>query len=147
MKSNDPRRALKVRAADALKSFLGQVSTIRVDQITLEPYAIRGSCDLLATIDVLGHPHTLACSVTPYGRSRHARIAVEELRKQPALPATWMPLLIAPHLSPGMQTLCKENEIGFLDFDGNARLVMDEVFIVKRTMAPRKAHSHTAACA
>lgn len=138
---------MKVRAAGALKSFLGQVSAIRVNQITLEPHTTRCFCDLLASVDVLGHPHTLACSVTPRGRSRQALVAVEELCKQTALPATWIPLLIAPHLSPGMQTLCKENKIGYLDFDGNARLVMDEVFIVKRTLLPRKAHSHMAACA
>ncbi len=146
MRSHDPGRALKVRAADALKSFLGQVSTIRVNQITLEPCSNRCTCDLLASIDVLGHPHTLACSVTPHGRSRLALHALEELWKQPYLPATWMPLLIAPHLSPDMQTLCKQNKIGFLDFDGNARLVLDEVFIVKRTMPPRKTHSHAVAC-
>jgi hypothetical protein len=138
---------LKVRAADALKAFLGQVSTIHLNQILLEPSSTRNSCDLLASIEVLGHPHTLACSVTPEGRSRQALLALEGLRNQPALPATWMPLLIAPHLSQEMQSRCKESQIGFLDFDGNARLVMEEVFIVKRAMPPRKTHSHTAACA
>jgi len=39
------------------------------------------------------------------------------------------PIFIAPYLSPEAQTLCREHEVGFLDLEGNARLVFDGVFI------------------
>jgi hypothetical protein len=39
------------------------------------------------------------------------------------------PIFIAPYLSPEAQGLCRENQVGFLDLEGNARLVFDSVFI------------------
>jgi hypothetical protein len=46
-------------------------------------------------------------------------------------------VIIAPYLSPEAQAICKENDAGFLDLEGNARIVVDEIFISKRTMLPR----------
>jgi hypothetical protein len=40
--------------------------------------------------------------------------------------------LIAPYLSPESQALCREQGVGFLDFEGNARLVFDGVFVERR---------------
>jgi hypothetical protein len=40
-------------------------------------------------------------------------------------------------MSEEAQTLCRNNDVGFLDLDGNARLYLDEVFIVKRSL-PQK---------
>jgi len=141
MKSSEPARVLQLRAAETLRSFLGQVSAIKVKEIRLQPHRIDRAGDVLARIDVLGHPRTLACAVTTEGRSMQTLTALEELRNDAAhQPGSAMPLLISPHLSPGVQNLCKENKIGFLDFDGNARLVMEEVFIVKKTLLPRKVH-------
>ena len=37
-------------------------------------------------------------------------------------------------MSEEAQTLCRNNDVGFLDLDGNARLYFDEVFIVKRSL-------------
>jgi hypothetical protein len=146
MKLNDPTRGLSLRAAETLKSFLGQVSAIRVKEIRLAPHRSGRACDVLARIDVLGHPHTLACAVTAHGRSKQTLMTLEELRNNAAhRPGSAMPLLISPHLPPGIQNLCKENKIGFLDFDGNARLVMDEVFIIKRMLPPRRVHPATTA--
>jgi hypothetical protein len=39
------------------------------------------------------------------------------------------PIFIAPYLSPEAQALCRESNVGFLDLEGNARLVFDGVFI------------------
>jgi hypothetical protein len=40
-----------------------------------------------------------------------------------------IPLLIAPFLSPASQAICKEDQVAFLDHQGNARLVFDGIFI------------------
>lgn len=47
------------------------------------------------------------------------------------------PLLIAPHLTAEAQALCGETDIGFLDLEDNARIVMDEVFFAKRSLLPQ----------
>ena len=39
------------------------------------------------------------------------------------------PLLIAPYLSEDAQKICREQGIGFLDFEGNARLAFNSVFV------------------
>ena len=38
-------------------------------------------------------------------------------------------VVIAPYLSPAAQQICREENVGFLDFEGNCRLVFDSVFI------------------
>ena len=62
-----------------------------------------------------------------------------ELRKLHArFPGETTPVLIAPELSEEAQALCRESNTGFLDFEGNARLYLDEVFIVKRSLTHHK---------
>ena len=39
------------------------------------------------------------------------------------------PLLIAPYLSPEAQALCRDQGVGFLDFEGNARIAFGGVFV------------------
>ena len=59
-----------------------------------------------------------------------------------------MPVLIAPYLSPEAQALCNESKTGFIDLEGNVRLALGEVFIVKRTMpTSRNQHRSTTAWA
>jgi hypothetical protein len=43
-------------------------------------------------------------------------------------------VLILPTLSTEMRALCEERKVGFLDLEGNGRLVLDEVFIGKRSV-------------
>jgi hypothetical protein len=37
-------------------------------------------------------------------------------------------------MSAQTRALCEQNRVGFLDLEGNARLVVDEVFIGKRSV-------------
>jgi hypothetical protein len=141
MKTSDARQDLEVRAAAALKAVLAEVSTIKVKEIRHESPE-RG---LMAYVDVFGHRHTLACDVQTDGQPGHVRSALEELRRGAGRHAgDAMPVIIAPYLSPEAQELCKENKAGFLDLEGNARLALGEVFIVKRTLPHREQHRSTA---
>jgi RecB family endonuclease NucS len=49
-----------------------------------------------------------------------------------------MPILITPEISDEAQAICRDNNAGFMDLDGNARLYLDEVFIVKRSLHQHK---------
>lgn len=136
MKTRNSMDELELRATDALRALLGQVSVIKLKGIRREA---KGS--VLAHVDVLGHSHTLACEVTPNARPETLRNDFRQLHDGAAgLPhkdCTAIPVVIAPYLSPEAQAVCKENHAGFLDLEGNARLAMGEVFIGKRALTPR----------
>jgi hypothetical protein len=135
MKPSDARHDLEVRAAQALKAVLQEISTVKVKEIRQESPDGRGDSTLTAYVDVFGHHHQLACEIQTDGQPSQLRSAFEQMRATPA----WRrgdatPVIIAPYLSPEAQEICKQNEAGFLDLEGNARLAMGEVFIVKRSL-------------
>ena len=126
---------LGTRAAEALKVLLSQVSGVRLTEMKREPQARGRAVEIVARIDVFGHTHTLACEVHSDGEPDHVRAALHGLRDSAAhLPANTTPLLIAPYLSPEAQAFCNENQAGFLDLEGNARLTVGEVFIGTRSL-------------
>lgn len=134
------RKHLETEAIAALRDTLRQVSVINVKEITKE---IRGKSSregmLLGHVEIYGHAHLLACKVVPDCQASHVKDALRDLagvEKRRGVVA--VPILIAPSISEKTQNLCRENGIGFLDLDGNARLYLDEVFIVKRSMHHKK---------
>ena len=125
--------ALEARAAEALREVLNQVSTIKVRDLR-RPSKAPGRA-IVAHIDVLGHSHTLACKVEASGEISRVNAALTELETGAAhRGADATPVLIAPYLSQEAQALCKQSHAGFLDLEGNARLMIGEVFIVKRSL-------------
>ncbi len=122
-------KELENRAAEALSTLLKQVPTIELNDIEIEPPGDR-NIDILAHINVSNRRHALVCEVKSNGQPRYVRMALLQLRNYVApLGRDTTPILIAPYLSPEAQTLCREHEVGFLDLEGNARLVFDGVFI------------------
>ena len=138
MKTNRTVNDLGVRAADALRALLEQVSTVKLRELrSATPPSGRGA-GLLARIEVLGRSHTLACKVAAGRQLHHVDAALAELRGDAAhLGAEATPVLIASYLSPQARALCAASRTGFLDLEGNARLVFGEVFIAKRSL-PRR---------
>jgi hypothetical protein len=126
---------LEVRAAEALKALLEQVSAVKLRELRREPPARGHAAELVALIDVYGHSHTLACEVNLDTRPSRVRASLKKLHNCAAhLAGAATPVLIAPYLSPEAQALCKECRAGFLDLEGNARLTLGEVFIGKRSL-------------
>jgi hypothetical protein len=124
---------LEHRAAGSLKALLSQVPAIELQDIHLERQAADREIDILAHIIVAGRPHSIVCEVKASGQPRHVRIALLQLRNYiHHIEAGAIPFLIAPYLSPEAQALCREQGIGFLDFEGNARLAFDGVFIERQ---------------
>lgn len=134
MKTHDAKHQLEMRAADALKAALAEVSTIKVREISHEPSQQgRNSC-LTVHLDLFGRRHTLACEIHSDGQPQQLRSTLEGVRAVRAEREDVMQIIVAPYLSPEAQALCKENRTGYVDFEGNARLALGEVFIVKRTL-------------
>lgn len=135
MKSDRTATELEVRAAEALKSLLQQVSAVKLKEMKHEPPARGCAAEILVHIDIYGHSHTLACEVNPDTRPSKVRASLKKLRDCAAhLAGEATPVLIAPYLSPEAQALCKQSHAGFLDLEGNARLSLGEVFIGKRSL-------------
>lgn len=128
LKMPESMEEIAVRASDALRDLIAEVSAVEVAGIEREP----GGADLiLARLDVQGRPHRLVVEIKNNGQPRNVRSALLELLKY-ADRFEASPMFVAPYLSPQAQALCKEYDVGFLDLVGNARLVFDSVFIERR---------------
>jgi hypothetical protein len=130
LKISESVKEAEERAVDALRELLSQVPAVKVEAIEREAARADGGVDIVAHLSVSKRRHDLLCQVKANGQPRHVRLAVLQLRDYLAhdrRPAT--PVLIAPYLSPEGRALCREQEVGFLDFEGNVRLVFDGVFI------------------
>jgi hypothetical protein len=133
---NQATSELQARAAEALREVLEQVSTIKVRDLKLTQKAPGWS--IVAHIKVLGRDHRLTCKVEASGELPQVGTALAELHADAAhLCADATPVLIFPNLSAEAQALCKESHACFLDLEGNARLMIGEVFIVKRSLPVR----------
>jgi hypothetical protein len=123
-------KVLENQAAAALGALIGQVPLIKLDKIKIESPHLGRRIDILAHVDVADRHHVLICEVKSSGQPRHVREALLQLRNYAA---HWgeeaTPIFIAPYLSPEAQALCKEEGVGFLDLEGNARLVFNGVFV------------------
>jgi hypothetical protein len=135
----------EVRAADALKTLLGRVSAVKLIDLKHESLRAGAFAAILARISINGHSHTLACDANPDCEPARLRAVLREwLNSAAPLAANAIPFVIVPYLSPEAQALCKQNKIGYLDFEGNARLTVGDFFIVMRSM-PRQAASRVSA--
>ncbi len=139
MKTATVLTEFEARAADALRSLLARFSVIKLLELKHQSQPGGGFAAITARISIDGHSHTLACEADPKVESGRLRAKLREAHSSPSpLAADAIPVVIAPCLSPDTQALCKQNKIGFLDFEGNARLHVGDFFIVMRSL-PRAA--------
>lgn len=134
MRTHRSATEMEIRAAEALGALLHQVSSIKTRDIKFQSAGSHRPNKILADVEVLGHSHKLVCNVADEAPGR-VRKALHTLRtdvEKKAPGAT--PVLIAAHLSAQMRAMCEEHRVGFLDLEGNAHLVLDEVFICKRSV-------------
>lgn len=133
MKRPDSVHSLEHKAAQALKDLLVQVSVLELSEIKVDSRCLSASdieADVLASVHGAGNTHELVCEVTGNGQPRFVRMAILKVRDQVARRGPGAtPLVIAPYLTPEAQALCREHGVGYLDFEGNARLVFGGVFI------------------
>ncbi len=135
MKPISTKQELRIRAAEALRAVLAEVSGTKVREIS-HPSPDTGSAGAFtASVEVYGRHHTLACEVAPDIQPDHLRALLQELHSSIASTRTTAtPVIIAPYISDEARALCAESQAGFLDLEGNARIALGEVFILKRTL-------------
>lgn len=132
MRTNRVPNEMEAKAAEALGALLHSVSSIKTRDIKFQP--AHRKTDILADIDVFGRNHKLVCSVAG-GEPDGVKKALEKLRTSAdSKKGDATPVLITPHLSAQDRAMCEKSRVGFLDLDGNARLVVDEIFIGKRSV-------------
>lgn len=127
------RRHLESEAAEAVRDTLCQSSVVKLKDLYFESHGRMGKT-LNAQVEIYGHPHLLLCKVSTSCDAGHLEQTFIDLRRvHERFRGAATPVLIAPGLSEEAQELCRESNTGFIDLEGNARLYLDEVFIVKRT--------------
>ena len=132
-------RHFENEAIDALRETLRQISVIKIKEIEVEDYRPSGERTIIARVEIYGHPHRLVCKIVRNCNAQELQRAFTELRELQVLsPRETTPVLIAQSLSEEAQNMCRESNTGFLDLEGNARLYLDEVFIVKRSLPLHK---------
>lgn len=134
------KRHLETEAIEALRELLKQISVIKLKEVKVESLGRRTDRAIIARVEIYGHEHVLVCKVAPNCDTVHLQRAFLDLRKlHSRFPGKTTPVLIAPVISSEeAQALCRESNTGFLDLEGNARLYLDEVFIVKRSLPHHK---------
>jgi len=133
------RKPIESEAIEALRDTLQQISVIKVKEISVDSHAHRGDRTIFGHIEIYGHAHLLACRVIENGDAPCVKKALHKLQQvQKHRGRGVMSVLIAPVMSEDAQKVCRESDAGFLDLAGNARLYLDEVFIVKRSLPHHK---------
>lgn len=139
MKATLMSNELGTRAMEALKAALHQVSTIELKRLEIRPAAEGRQTDFVVHLGVLGHNHTLRCRVSESCELRAVRKALRELQDVAEdFSGHTTPVFITPCLTPEARALCIEANTGFVDLEDNARLVLGEVFIGKRSLPRRE---------
>lgn len=137
MKTIAMNNELGIRAKESLTAVLRQASTIKLNEIEERRTPdLSRQTEFVVQICVLGRNRTLACKVSPSGESRAVRKTLREFEEDAArFPGDTIPVIIAPYLSPESRELCIESKTGFVDFEDNARMILGEMFIGKRSLA------------
>jgi len=137
LKVSNSVKDLEQQAVRALTSLLEEVPAIKIRDVSIEPGGPDRGIDILARINVSGQRYSIVCELKSSGQPRHVRTGLLQLRNYVAHhePGS-LPIFIAPYLSAEAQALCRNEKVGFLDLEGNARLVFDGVFIER--LVPNK---------
>ncbi len=132
LKLSQSLKFIEENAVEALKALLQQVPAVKLVGIEKQDIPLDRSNRFLGTHrDVRrGDIHWFAKLNLP---ASHATSGWPHLSCATTLHVTNRMLLvlsfIAPYLSSEAQTLCRKEALGFLDFEGNVRLLFDSVFI------------------
>jgi hypothetical protein len=126
-------RDLEHQGMEALRRLLEQVPTITLRGLEHESRPLDQGIDIVADVEVSGRRHVLVCEVKSSGQPRHVRMALLQLRDYVSHHAqSPSPVLIAPYLSRDAQALCREQDVSYLDLEGNSRLIFGSVFIERQ---------------
>jgi Transcriptional regulator, AbiEi antitoxin, Type IV TA system len=121
-----------------LSEFLACIPGLQVLDLQKEP--VDRGCALRAHISFADRLFELVCEVKANGQPRFIRDAVLLLRHYIQAERTnAIPIVIAPYLSEQARQLCRQEQVGFLDFEGNAHIAFETVYIERLVAGTPKA--------
>lgn len=115
---------------EALREALADVPDLEVVDVHAAEELADTSIDFVFHINFAGQRHILVGEVKSSGQPRYVQSALFQLKRHVEKqqgPVT--PILVAPYLSEDARALCIDNEVGYLDLEGNARIVFPGFFM------------------
>jgi hypothetical protein len=133
LKHIDTMKDSELEAKDAVRRVLVEVPLIKGIRIDAEPRGARGpdrGVDFVARMQVNRQSWLVVCEVKSNGQPRIVRDAAMQLRAAASqFGAKAVPVLVTPYLAPEARAICRELDVGYLDFEGNCRITFDGIFI------------------
>lgn len=127
--AEDPSYPLILR----LQSLLEQIPIIEKVKIIGDGPSMDEGVDYLIQVRIDKTTYVLACETKNNGQPRFVRSAIKTLRSYMyGREEILTPVLLAPYLSADSRQICQENNIAFLDMEGNAQLQFGGVYIDHR---------------
>lgn len=124
-------KEIETQAAKALENLLREIPIAKLKSLKIDELHGRDlGIDITAQVNVAGESHLLVCQVKHNGQPRFTRNAIHQLRNYVThLQRLATPILIAPYLSTASRELCRDNDVSFLDLEGNAHVAFGSVYI------------------
>lgn len=136
VKATSSLKELGWMAGERLQTLLGNIHFVKVEQVEQVEQVDHGDFtgpDLEINLSVNGRPHRLVCEVKSSGQPRYVRSAIFALNDYSVSHSTFegppTKVFVAPYLSEDARRLCRQHDVCYLDFEGNAYLQFDGVFI------------------
>lgn len=130
LKVSNSVKEVEERGAAELKRLLKRIPRIRLKSLKIGTKSKDPGFDVQVRFEFDGKQHTLIAEVKSSGQPRYAREAILQLKSIAAHstpPA--VPVFIAPFLTESTRDLCFQQGVSYLDFEGNARLAFDSVYL------------------
>jgi hypothetical protein len=87
--------------------------------------------DFLVTLNIKGKDSVLICEIKSSGSPSHILPAVVQLKNTMGYKKGYL-VIIAPYISQRSAEICRQNNVGFIDLEGNAFLSFGNILIDKR---------------
>jgi len=120
------------QAAQVLEDFLARFPDFTITHLDRVGQSGKpdDGADLIVQGRFSGRPLRLAVQVKANGQPRAVQQAADDLRRYLSRhPGDAAPVVMAPYLSPQARDVCRREQVGYLDFMGNALIAFDTVYI------------------
>lgn len=104
---------------------------LEIQSIQAEAKIIDARADFLITAKLKDKKYTFICELKSLGAPSHVLSAIAQLKKIIEYKKAY-PIIIAPYISQRSAEICRQNEVGFIDLEGNVFLSIGDVLIDKR---------------
>jgi hypothetical protein len=134
LKVTNSVKAFEREGTEELERLLKRIPRLKLKLLKTGSIGKDSGFDLELRLELNGKQHTLIAEIRGNGQPRYAREAILRLkaiasRTRPSA----IPVFIAPFLTESTRELCAQEEVSYLDLEGNARLVFDSVYLEIKT--------------